>query len=814
MTEPIGYQEARRRAARIAELLRTAADLVDAAPDAGPVELPGGQLVSPGLGLDREAAALRRRAAELDAGIFTLVVLGDFNNGKSTLLNALLGGSPLPTGATPTTGVISVIGQASDRWVRVYEQGRSEPLLLTPEAFERDYRLRTQDAASELLEYRLSRIEYAWIPYQHRLCANGVRLVDTPGLGEHISRSQIALQYLRQAQAVIFVLNATRVLTLEERRFIRDELGHSRSDQVFFVVNRINQIPSQERHLVEARVLNKLQQHFLDSQGQFDASRFAQRVFFVDAQGAYEARLRDEGHPEQLSRSGLLGFEQQLEAFLTSAPMFRASVASSLQALAHLGRMVEQEASLRSRGLDQPLGDLRARQIRLNDQLVSLQLTCREIERTILLVGERVQRQLETDLAEDVERLRLSWPALVETLIPQLNSITTGDLLKAAAQQSTREDIARQVRWAIEKTLRQHFQDWSKRAGAIVQTELDLLQQRLRRQLADFSEELNRIRNEFIGGDQQDSFQAEQTVLVDISRIILVGGRGGWGVIYGMLSRLCVLIAFVSITTAPLFALALLVAVALAELKVLSDREESFKRRMLLRAGRVIIDNMALDLRSDGLTPASIRDPAGLARLIAGGATPLAAWIAGQLAPDVLRRLGNVDPHTADGEGLRSLLAQQLNLLVDGPPLSEAMAFAEVRLTDQTRRLLSELPPDDDGRRRRNRMLVVEALGEYVSPKLRDLIYDSVRWRFIEDAHATTDDLRGQIDRVGGLMDTVIREADTKQQNISREQARLAALCEGVRAIVAAVGGQAFDQRSPPGAAAQHATPDTSAVRP
>src|SRR4051812_24568454 len=35
-----------------------------------------------------------------------LVVLGEFNHGKTTFVNALLGGTVLPTGITPTTALI------------------------------------------------------------------------------------------------------------------------------------------------------------------------------------------------------------------------------------------------------------------------------------------------------------------------------------------------------------------------------------------------------------------------------------------------------------------------------------------------------------------------------------------------------------------------------------------------------------------------------------------------------------------------------------------------------------------------------------
>src|SRR5690554_7490028 len=47
------------------------------------------------------------RLPALERGQVSLVVLGEFNHGKSTVVNALLGQEVLPMGITPTTAVIT-----------------------------------------------------------------------------------------------------------------------------------------------------------------------------------------------------------------------------------------------------------------------------------------------------------------------------------------------------------------------------------------------------------------------------------------------------------------------------------------------------------------------------------------------------------------------------------------------------------------------------------------------------------------------------------------------------------------------------------
>ena len=64
--------------------------------------------VADGVGMVTLARDIRTtRIPKLEAERFHLVVLGEFNHGKSTFVNAMLGDDILPTGITPTTASIS-----------------------------------------------------------------------------------------------------------------------------------------------------------------------------------------------------------------------------------------------------------------------------------------------------------------------------------------------------------------------------------------------------------------------------------------------------------------------------------------------------------------------------------------------------------------------------------------------------------------------------------------------------------------------------------------------------------------------------------
>src|SRR5215468_5983641 len=82
--------------------------------------------VAEGVGMITLSRDIRTtRIPKIEAERFHLVVLGEFNHGKSTFVNALLGASVLPTGITPTTAAINhVVWSAEPRAKAILADGK------------------------------------------------------------------------------------------------------------------------------------------------------------------------------------------------------------------------------------------------------------------------------------------------------------------------------------------------------------------------------------------------------------------------------------------------------------------------------------------------------------------------------------------------------------------------------------------------------------------------------------------------------------------------------------------------------------------
>lgn len=140
------------------------------------------------------------------------------------------------------------------------------------------------------------------------------------------------MQYLRQAQVIVFVMDAQKALSQEERNLIK-LMGERRINHVFFVINQVNQMEPSELHQVQQWVRTSLSDYFTDESGKFDEAFYKSRLFWLDARvsGAQSPVKRD-----ALLKSGLLDFEDSLNAFLNSGQRQIASIQTVVRNLIFL----------------------------------------------------------------------------------------------------------------------------------------------------------------------------------------------------------------------------------------------------------------------------------------------------------------------------------------------------------------------------------------------------------------------------------------------------------------------------------------------
>lgn len=170
--------------------------------------------------LGDDAAEDKRRlienAGDLRDMFFLVVIVGEFNAGKSTFVNALLNDDLLPTGATPTTEVIEIIRHGAER-------------------------SREPDVKEEGMLREWTHPNTG-VP--------GVVIVDTPGTGSIFAKHErIAKNFLSRSDLVLFLLSAKKAFAQTERLYL--ELARDYGKKIILVINQIDLLDKKERKEVE-----------------------------------------------------------------------------------------------------------------------------------------------------------------------------------------------------------------------------------------------------------------------------------------------------------------------------------------------------------------------------------------------------------------------------------------------------------------------------------------------------------------------------------------------------------------------------------
>ncbi|MDY6940020.1 MAG: dynamin family protein [Cyanobacteriota bacterium] len=274
--------------------------------------------------LETEIADCKMASQNLQNGVFRLLVLGDLKRGKSTLLNALLGEKLLPSDVNPCTAVLTILRYGTQKQVTIFFKNDRPPQTLDFKTFAREYTIDPDEAKTLETQGKLAfpEVEYAAIEYPLPLLEKGIEIIDTPGLNDTEARNQLTLGYLQKCHAVLFVLDATQPLTLDERRYLENYIKE-RGLTVFFIINFWDKIRKAAIDLDDPEELNEAEAKIrtvfktnLEQYCQVDGQNlYADRVFEVSALNALRERLKFPDRP--LDGTGIPALSNALNAFLT-----------------------------------------------------------------------------------------------------------------------------------------------------------------------------------------------------------------------------------------------------------------------------------------------------------------------------------------------------------------------------------------------------------------------------------------------------------------------------------------------------------------
>lgn len=159
--------------------------------------------------LESRLMAAKRTLAD---PVIHIVVAGEFKQGKSSLVNALVGASVCPVDDDAATAVPTYVRHGEETAAQLMFESRREAIAVT-------------DVRKYVVEGEMNggpRADGVEIRIPRKLLASGVVLVDTPGVGGLGSaHARASLAAISMADAVLFVTSAAQELTRSEVDFLR-----------------------------------------------------------------------------------------------------------------------------------------------------------------------------------------------------------------------------------------------------------------------------------------------------------------------------------------------------------------------------------------------------------------------------------------------------------------------------------------------------------------------------------------------------------------------------------------------------------------
>ena len=371
---------------------------------------------SSGLNLKMEANQCVDAANKLKQGIYEVMMLGAFNTGKSTVINALLGKSVLPDSVKPCTAIISQLQYSTEKNGQVdvflkdggvvnYSYDDFKEKYKYTEADEKEFKMKS-------IIKRFADVSKAIVYSDLGILQNGVQIVDTPGLKNNNQDNLLSMTEAKKANAIIFLLCSDRNFDQDERDYIAQNYAGKNLKNVFFLVTKFDYMKRpKDKDDVKQRSRSELERVFTDANGKFDEELYAKRVFFVSALNTLISR--EDGGDEDVEFSH---FEKELEIFLKNDEKSHQVYKDNFARIAAAGKATDNYIKFLQDLLQTSDADFEARINKELSEIQNLKERTKSLESVFAATKNACNAVIDSELKKCVSNLKDGWPAKLSEL--------------------------------------------------------------------------------------------------------------------------------------------------------------------------------------------------------------------------------------------------------------------------------------------------------------------------------------------------------------------------------------------------------------
>jgi len=271
------------------------------------------EILTPNADNDATSLSNRTDSEEVLDSTFAVVIAGEFNAGKSTLINALLGNKILETGPLPTTDCITVL--AHDHEIDV----NSSELPSRNEASQSKEIVATTAHSNAIILYRVKNLSLLY----------DLTLIDTPGTNAVMSNhTKRTLKLLPSADLILFVTSADRPFPESERQLLQSIQSYRKN--IVIIINKMDLLDASGGNHGEAQKKKMLDFVTNNAADLLGARAVVMPVSAKDALAAKMVGTQEQRQEQLWMRSNFSTLESFLQDILTQDEKIKAKLLNPL----------------------------------------------------------------------------------------------------------------------------------------------------------------------------------------------------------------------------------------------------------------------------------------------------------------------------------------------------------------------------------------------------------------------------------------------------------------------------------------------------
>lgn len=197
---------------------------------------------------------------------FSVSFVGEFNHGKSTLINKLIGQDILPTGSIPTTALLTKISDGKEEHINVLDKSgkQLETLPLVKDSWDKLVAYNDEGKIGIDNNDRLQGFVTVTLPVDW-LKKAGVDILDTPGANDGNRKRDLEIsRALMVTDGAVICVDAQKGLMETQRAFIKDRIISRKVPYMVIAITHLDLISKENRDRQVLYIISALRAMNLD----------------------------------------------------------------------------------------------------------------------------------------------------------------------------------------------------------------------------------------------------------------------------------------------------------------------------------------------------------------------------------------------------------------------------------------------------------------------------------------------------------------------------------------------------------------------